>query len=449
MKRVVRRNVLLAVTLIGSLTVAFAILRPTPHHATIPKPDLSAVHPRVQSTLNAARTELKDDTGVAHTWGHYGMVLMAHEFHREAIDCFREAFRRDPLDFRWVYLTGVILEMSDLEAALQDYSTAEQLRPDYAPLHVRMGRLLMRLDELDEAEKHFTEAAQLDTRAPQPMVELGRVALARGEIAAARTFFQKAVAGSPWYREAFVELARVCFLQDDVDAAVRTQQQLSRLPATGGSMPDLVLNEMQAKEGLGRHSAEQADQLAARGNLAGAEQAFRALALDRPDLARPQLNLGNILQQQGRLREAAGVFREVVAKFPDESLAHFQLAWTLEGLNQPEEAAKHYQTCLSLKPDFAQAHYALGLLLQNRGDKQSAAKAFQAALQTDPQLAQAHLALGVLLAEQNEFAAAEHHMQCAVELAPADPLPKQYLRRMRVRRETAETGGPNDPQDAR
>ncbi len=433
-----RRTILLAVALLlGLVWLVAYVVRPgvTTSSADIPAPDMSEAHPSVVRVIEDLREQVQDDPASDAAWGQLGMVFMAHHWRDEARACFREAARLNPQEMRWLYFPAILVEEHDLAAAADELARAAAVAPAYAPLANRLGVVLMRLNRLEAAEQQFQRAAELAGGDPHPHIGLGRLAARRGDFAAARGHFEQAVAVGPANRDAHAELARVYFRLGNLDAANRQQQIAGQLPVSGEGMPDPVLQEVEQREVAARQLANQADQLAARGDLAGAAAAFRQLIRNRPDLSRPRVNLAMLLHMQGDLAGAMAMYRETIELFPDEALAHRGLAAVLEAAGDVDGAIRSYQDCLRLKPDFAQAHFALGLLLENQGEAAQAIRSYRAAVQSDPRFAPAHLALGVALQKTGDLDAAIDAIQNATRLAPNDPLPRQYLDRALKQRE--------------
>ena len=73
--------------------------------------------PRSGWRIDQARQEVIHHATAA-TWGHLGMVLMAHLFDPEADFCFQQAQGLDPRDSRWPYLRAIIALKTDPDQAV-------------------------------------------------------------------------------------------------------------------------------------------------------------------------------------------------------------------------------------------------------------------------------------------------------------------------------------------
>jgi tetratricopeptide (TPR) repeat protein len=420
------------ICLAAAVAVKFVFLDPS---VPVPRPNTLGANPRVLQLLEAATTDVRRNPASHSSWGNLGMLLMAHHWHSEALECFQKAASLDPREIRWQYLAAILTEQKDLEAADQAYAKAAATNPKYAPLRHRWAVVLMRRNKLDAAAEQFRQLAKLEPLVPHAQLGLGRVARARGELEAARDHFQQALAIRPTNLEVRAELARLRLqLPDGPPAATSSAPTHVEVEP----IPDPILREVEKQEVVSRKEANEADELAAQGNLAAATEAYRDLIRNRPELSRPRLNLGSILMTQGKIAEALEVLREAAVKFPTDPMVHFGLASVLEAAQDPAGAMEHLREAIRLKPDYSQAHFSLGLWLERQGDFERAMEAYSSAVQSDPRFAPAQLALGVALQRKGDYEAAIKHIQNAIDLVPNDPVPRQFLDRAIKAREQAQ-----------
>jgi tetratricopeptide (TPR) repeat protein len=422
-----------AIILCGAMTAAFVAYRwRRLENAGPPIPEFETAQasPKVAEALARARGRLQKETSSGASWGRLGMIAMAHHYHSQARACFAEAERLVPGQVRWPYYGAILDEETSLPAALEEYRKAAAIAPGYAPLRLRLARALMRLDHLDEAENEFRRAAELDRASPFPEIGLGRLELARGAIAAAQSHFESAASLAPWSRSARLELARCLQRLGEVSSAYRKEQEARRLPAVAEDMPDPLLREVEEEELTGRRLAEHADEAIGGGDLGEGVRLLTEFIRQRPDLSRPQLNLGQILQAQGKILAAVEVLQQAVDRFPDEALAHFSLGTALEMSGENDRAVSEYRAALRLKPDYADAHFCLGLVLRKQKEVDAAVDALRHAVSSNPGFAPAHLALASALAERGDRDGAIRQTRLAVHLAPNDSEAKAQLERL-------------------
>ena len=98
------------------------------------------------------------------------------------------------------------------------------------------------------------------------------------------------------------------------------------------------------------------------GDLAQAEQGFRALATAYPTYSGPWLNLGILHAKAGKLDEAEKALREAVARNGNNAAAFNQLGIVYRKLGRFKEADEAYTRALQIDPNYALAHLNLGVL---------------------------------------------------------------------------------------
>lgn len=104
------------------------------------------------------------------------------------------------------------------------------------------------------------------------------------------------------------------------------------------------------------------------GNLAGAENSFRRIVAQHPELPDPQYSLGVVLQLQGRLQEAIGYYQNAIDLDPVFVKAHYNLANVYLRCGLYQEAMASATAAINCDPGHADAHWLLGMLQLQRGD---------------------------------------------------------------------------------
>ena len=107
---------------------------------------------------------------------------------------------------------------------------------------------------------------------------------------------------------------------------------------------------------------ERAVTLMTSGDLAQAEQGFRALATAYPSYSGPWLNLGILHAKAGKLDEAEQALREAVARNGNNAAAYNQLGIVYRKLGRFKEADEAYTRALQIDPNYALAYLNLGVL---------------------------------------------------------------------------------------
>lgn len=163
----------------------------------------------VVERIEAARELVARKPRSAEAWGRLGMVLAAHRLDSEAVTCYREAERLDPENGDWPYLAALVDDTAPPARLLEGLERAYGLRPDYAPLSVRLGDAHLDLGDLEDAERAFARALELEPGSSHALVGLADVAAARRDWPTARERLEAAVAARRDHREAYVRLVRV------------------------------------------------------------------------------------------------------------------------------------------------------------------------------------------------------------------------------------------------
>ena len=79
-----------------------------------------------------------------------------------ALECYSEAIKIDPeYAPAWYYRGNTRFNLKDIEGAITDYSKAISLKPDYADAYANRGDASFSLNHRDEACKDYIKAEQL------------------------------------------------------------------------------------------------------------------------------------------------------------------------------------------------------------------------------------------------------------------------------------------------
>lgn len=164
--------------------------------------------------------------------------------------------------------------------------------------------------------------------------------------------------------------------------------------------------------------------LASRGSLAEANDLFKDLLAEHPDLWDVHITLGLNLQKLGRHREAVESFRKVLKAEPLNVLAHFDLGVSYFALGQLDDAEKELRATLALAPYYTRADEALGAICMQRNDYDGAISHYRHILVFAPDDYTAHYNLGVLGALKGQWEQGERHLHLALQ---ADPQSSEAL----------------------
>ena len=227
-------------------------------------------------------------------------------------------------------LGNELLQRGNLDAAMEHYQTALQIKPDYAEADNNLGDALFQKGRLDEAIARFQMALLFNPEYPVAHNNLGNALLQKGRVDAAIAHYQMALQLQPDYAEAQNNLGNVFLQKGGVDEAIVHYQMALQL---------------------------------------------------QPDYAKAHNNLGNAWLQKGRMDEAIAQYQIAIQLQPNYVKAHFNLANAFFQQGRVDEAIDHYQMSLRFNPDYAKARYNLAIALLKMGKVGEATTQFQMAIE--------------------------------------------------------------------
>jgi len=152
------------------------------------------------------------------------------------------------------------------------------------------------------------------------------------------------------------------------------------------------------------------------GDLAGLEQASRALTDKYPASDFAWSVLGTALQAQGK--DAFEALQNTVALAPNDAEAHGNLGMAWQERGDLEQARASYGRAITLNPGFVEAHGNLAALLLAAGELEPAEQASRQALALRPDYVKAHRVLADTLKALGRSAEAVDVYQQALVLQP-------------------------------
>jgi tetratricopeptide (TPR) repeat protein len=398
-RRFGRRGVLLCAVLlvaaVGGLGAWYA-LRPVPTEP--PVVDLTDADPAVAEAVQDARAAVLKSRRSGKAWGHFGMVLFAHDLRTEALVALAEAERLDPKEPRWPLLQAVILERGDPERAIPKLRRAAELSADVS-VRLHLAEALLGQGDLNAAEDLFRQAEG----SPRAELGLAQVARARGDLSDSLKHLARALDGPGAHpKAAHILLAEVYGQMPGQEAKARQERELvARLPDDPAWLDPAVRETYDLRVGV-QAAVEHADALRRQGHLAEAAAALRKTVMIYPKSAPAWLSLGAVLLMERNYAGAETALRQAVRWGPKHFEAHFRLGVALYLQRERKsgavaEAAEEFRTAIRLAPMVYPAYFRLGLCLEEEGDWTGALAAYRAALRFRPDYAEAHRSLGRLL----------------------------------------------------
>jgi tetratricopeptide (TPR) repeat protein len=387
------------------------LLPPRSNLVAVHWPDLTKLEADVREQLTSLQTSLaaavKDpaasEVTLGAAYGTMGEIYHAYSLASPARECYLNASRLAPRDFRWVYLLGKLHQQEGhFDDAIERFLIARALRPDYAAVPVNLGNIYLQLNRLDQADESFKAALTLEESAAA-QYGLGQVALAKRNHAAAVAYFEKALAQAPGATRIHYSLAMAYRGLGDTEKArthLALQGPVGVRPADPvvDALSDLVKGErvhmIRGKLALEKQS------------YAEAVTEFRKAVLAKQDSVPAHLNLGAALSQTGDLMGAAAQFAETLRLDPTNTIAHYNLALLLANENKHDQAIVHLQAIFTVDPNDAGARLLLAREFLKTGRVDEALAEFSRVVQASPDNEEALLEQVKILVRKKQYAQA-------------------------------------------
>jgi protein O-mannosyl-transferase len=212
-------------------------------------------------------------------------------------------------------LGNAFLERGDRTAAIRQYETALQLRPDYADAHNNLGRALAQSGRAVEAVSHYEAALRVKPASVDVLTNYGSALAQTGRSRAALAIYAHALELEP--------------------TAIGPRYDRGNAHFQLGEWPDAASD-------------------------------YTAVLQRQPTHVDARFNLAAALVKLGRIAEAIAQYEAILRLTPNDAATHAELANLLAHLNRTDEAITHYETALRLKPDFAVAREQLTRLRAGR-----------------------------------------------------------------------------------
>lgn len=404
-----------------------AAVEPAPAPAAaVPAIDTAEMEPAVAARFDEVLDALRADPKSAASWGRFAMVAHAHELWDEARIAYLRARELDPLDVRWPYFLGDVLSVAgtDLEAATEAFERALELRPDYAPAHMRLGRVLIARGQGERAAVHFERAVELAPELTPARLGLAQVRIAEGDLARAEALLDEILAAEPRHEQALSALGQVYMRQGRREEA-REVALRARNPAIYNLFSDPLMDQVVQQAASSVLLWERAKAFFDAGNY---EQAARGLELvveRRPSDPEVHHQLGVAYGHLDRLDRARHHLERVVALDGTRPEPHLQLALLHLEQERPADAIPSLERLLELEPAHPDGGWLLGRARILTGDPRAGIAAFEAAERAARQAGReppgwAHSEWAGALAQTGRLEDALDHLRAALAVDPRD-----------------------------
>ena len=150
---------------------------------------------------------------------------------------------------------------------------------------------------------------------------------------------------------------------------------------------------------------DEARSLARQGNVAAAEQLYRAMLGQNPDHCGALHQLSLLCLGRGEFEEAKRLLRRWIAREPNVAGAHNNMGILLHEIGRHAEAVASYRLALAIKPDHADALNNLGLALRDLNRHEESLRCFELAQAIEPDHVDAHVNEALVRLALGDYAA--------------------------------------------
>ncbi|HVQ39873.1 MAG TPA: tetratricopeptide repeat protein, partial [Pyrinomonadaceae bacterium] len=429
-----RLGIFLAMAIAASVVIApratgqtnqESVLPPSrPGLSAVQLPDISSLEPDVREHLTWAQNSLvaalkepaTADNRLAELYGLTGQIYQAYSLHVPARECYMNASRLAPKDFRWVYLLGKSYEREgNSPEAVKYLNAALQLRTDYLPLFVSLGNISLQLNRPDDAEANFKRALEINENSAAAHYGLGQIATSKRSYPDAVKYLERALALAPESNRLHYALAMAYRGLGKLEQA---QAHLALSGTVGVRVSDSLVDGLQdLVKGARLHLIRGRTALEAR-RFSEAADAFRKAIAAQSDSIPAHVNLGAALSQTGDLPGAIAQFEEVLRLDRNHPDAHYNLGLLLGQLNRHEQALKHLQNAVTDGPSDLNARFLLGQTLLKLGRLDEAEKELSRLVEAAPSNEDALLDLVTILLRRKMYGQALEALEKGHERSP-------------------------------
>lgn len=350
----------------------------------IPEPDYTVMEPQVAKLISDAHLALVNDLESADAWGNYAKALDAHKLYPLSLVCYQRAYDLNPSDQRWSYLMGTVMEFenADLDEILKWYRIVENLLPQYPPLYLRIGNILMKKGAYNDARDAYQSALEIDDAFGLAHRNLGQVLMSLNDITAAIEHLESAASLTPKDSVVFTSLAQAYNRDGFTDEAEEASQKAKQLRPQNW-IPDPLRDT-------------EVDQI----STSSVARAYQA----------------GVHLRAGEYEKAIEDMKVVIEVRPDDPYPHIKMANIYRGMKNTDEVIRHLENAVKLQDDLVDVHLQLGRIYTVRRDFDNAIKHYKSATVHKPERASIRIELATLLGRNNQLHEANEEFEMAASM---------------------------------
>ena len=281
------------------------------------------------------------------------------------------------------------LDSGDLLKAENEYKSAVDMDPSFAPAYAGLAIVAMRKGDLRQSNTYLKEAIEADPENKEFRQEFERLSelntlmgkgirsMKNGDIDNAFESFRIAYEKFPQYPESVFNMGLTHFRNKDFTEAVNYFNKTIEIN------PDHK-NALTAIKNVAKNFFNKGNQLYKRGDLEGALSSYDEV-----------LNVDKTFYQ-----------------------AHFQVGVIQSKMGDKDKAVQSYEKSIEINPQFYKAYFALGLAKNSTNDTDGALTALQSAIDINPSYDKAYGAMGDIYIQQKNYDKAKQTLKMATTVNP-------------------------------
>ena len=268
-----------------------------------------------------------------------GNLQVAENRLPEAENSYEDALKIDPSSLGALRgLLGVYIQEKQPEKALARLN-AQTAASNTSAYHYLRALALLNLPDLASAEKELQTAVALDKSNLDAIDALAHVEVARGSLDQAIAVYQQAVADNPTRDQLYVTLGSLLETKGNLDGAEQAYRKALQLRSDNAD----------AANNLAYLLLKKGDDSDLTLNLA--QQARREM----PSSPNAADTLGLAYFKRGMYPQATELFREAATKVPDNATYQYHLGMAYQSEKRTSEARLHLERVLKINPDYENA----------------------------------------------------------------------------------------------
>ncbi|GHU49261.1 hypothetical protein FACS1894200_07730 [Spirochaetia bacterium] len=367
-----------------------------------------------------------------------GIEFLGKGDHTRAIEAFTEAIRLKP-DYTEAYKNrgNAYFNRNELDKALDEYNQALRIDQNYVPAIYNRGMIYYLKGYLDLAIEDLTKAIALNPDMHQAYDNRGSAYYKKGDMDRAIEDLTKAIALNPSYHLVYTKRGAAYYKKGDMDRAIEDCTKAITLnPSDAGAYTNRG-TAYSTKGELGRAIEDYDKAIAlnpgfylaytnrgkayeAKGELDRViEDCTKAIALN-PDDVDAYNTRGKAYEAKGELDRAIEDFTKIIALSPDEDIPYTNRGLAYDAKGELDRAIEDYTKAIALNPDTYQAYANRGIVYKTKGELDRAIEDYTKAIALNPDDADAYLRRGGAYYAKGELDRAIEDFSKAIALNPGD-----------------------------